>query len=106
MPMIILVLILGLLSTATIAPLQSLVLSHAGAAPTLSLAVNVGAFNLANAIGSGLGGLGVAAGLLQWGGYAGAGLATFGLILAALALRAAPRPEPIIADTDTEKTSP
>ena len=51
-------------------------------------------------------GLGVAAGLLQWGGYAGAGLATFGLILAALALRAAPRPEPIIADTDTEKTSP
>ena len=49
------VLILGLLSTATIAPLQSLVLHHAGAAPTLSLAVNVGAFNLANAIGAALG---------------------------------------------------
>lgn len=50
-PMIWLVLILGLLSTATIAPRQSLVLRHAGAAPTLSLAVNVGSFNLANAIG-------------------------------------------------------
>lgn len=69
--MIWLVLILGLRSTATIAPLQSLVLRHAGAAPTLSLAVNLGAFNLANAIGSALGGLGVAAGLLQWGGFGG-----------------------------------
>ncbi|MDO4686631.1 MAG: hypothetical protein Q4A92_08780 [Corynebacterium sp.] len=38
----------GVLSTATIAPLQSLVLTHAHSAPTLSLAVNVGAFNLAN----------------------------------------------------------
>jgi DHA1 family inner membrane transport protein len=40
--------------------LQSLVLGNAQQAPTLSLAVNVGAFNLANAIGSALGGLGVA----------------------------------------------
>lgn len=70
-PMIGLVLLLGLLSTATIAPLQSLVMRHAGAAPTLSLAVNVGAYNLAIAIGSALGGLGVAAGLLRWGGFGG-----------------------------------
>ncbi|SJM68934.1 MFS transporter [Gulosibacter sp. 10] len=87
-PMIGLVVVLGLLSTATIAPLQSLVLRHAGAAPTLSLAVNVGAFNLANAIGSAIGGLGVAAGLLRWGGFGGAAFAVLGLALAALALRA------------------
>lgn len=93
-PMIGLVLVLGLLSTATIAPLQSLVLRHADAAPALSLAVNVGAFNLANAIGSALGGLGVAAGLLRWGGFGGAAFAILGLVLTALALRATPRTEP------------
>lgn len=93
LPMIGLVLTLGLLSTATIAPLQLLVLRHAGAAATLSLAVNVGAFNLANAIGSTLGGVGVAAGLLRWGGFGGAAFAILGLLLAAFALRATPRPD-------------
>nr|WP_108871783.1 MFS transporter [Tessaracoccus timonensis] len=102
-PMIGLVLILGLLSTATIAPLQSLVLRHAGAAPTLSLAVNVGAFNLANAIGSALGGLGVAAGLLRWGGFGGAAFAIFGLVLTALALRATPRSDTPTAETATQE---
>jgi MFS transporter, DHA1 family, inner membrane transport protein len=105
-PMIGLVLILGLLSTATIAPLQSLVLRHAGNAPTLSLAVNVGAFNLANAIGSALGGLGVAAGLLQWGGFGGAGFAVLGLIFTALALKAHPQSEPITGTTQTQETTP
>ena len=90
-PMIGLVLILGLLSTATIAPLQSLVLRLAGSAPTLSLAVNVSAFNLANAVGSALGGLGVAVGVLRWGGFGGAVLTTVGLVLAVLALGAASR---------------
>lgn len=104
-PMIGLVLTLGLLSTATIAPLQSLVLRHAGNAPTLSLAVNVGAFNLANAIGSALGGLGVAAGLLQWGGFGGAGFAILGLILTALALRATPRTETKAEDSETKETT-
>lgn len=103
-PMIGLVLILGLLSTATIAPLQSLVLRHAGAAPTLSLAVNVGAYNLAIAIGSALGGVGVAAGLLQWGGFGGAGFAILGLILTTLALRATPRPATAPTDSETEET--
>lgn len=103
-PMIGLVLILGLLSTATIAPLQSLVLRHAGAAPTLSLAVNVGAYNLAIAIGSALGGVGVAAGLLQWGGFGGAGFAILGLILATVALRAKPRPDTTPTDSATEET--
>ncbi len=102
-PMVVAVLVLGLLSTATIAPLQSLVLRHAGAAPTLSLAVNVGAFNLANAIGSALGGLGVAAGLLQWGGFGGAGFAALGLILTALALRATPRRDANISATTATK---
>lgn len=88
LPMIALVLILGVLSTATIAPLQSLVLRHESAAPSLSLAVNVGAFNLAIALGSALGGLGVFAGLLRWNGLAGAGLALAGLVLTAIALRA------------------
>ena len=103
-PMIGLVLILGLLSTATIAPLQSLVLRHAGAAPTLSLAVNVGAYNLAIAIGSALGGVGVAAGLLQWGGFGGAGFAILGLILTTVALRAKPRPDTTPTDSATEET--
>lgn len=93
-PMIGLVLVLGMLSTATIAPLQSLVLRHAGAAPTLSLAVNVGAFNLANAIGSALGGLGVAAGMLRWDGFGGAVLAVLGLALTTRVLGATPRSAP------------
>jgi DHA1 family inner membrane transport protein len=101
-PMVGLVLVLGLLSTATIAPLQSLVLRHAGAAPTLSLAVNVGAFNLANAIGSALGGLGVAAGLLRWGGFGGAVFAILGLLLTALALRATPGPDPAMTDQEVK----
>lgn len=104
-PMIGLVLTLGLLSTATIAPLQSLVLRYAGAAPTLSLAVNVGAFNLANAIGSALGGLAGAAGLLQWGGFGGAAFAALGLILTALALRATPRPDTTSTDSETKETT-
>lgn len=85
--MVVLVLVLGLLSTATIAPLQSLVLRHAGDAPTLSLAVNVGAFNLANAIGAALGGVTVAGGLLRWGGFFGAAFALAGLVLTLLALK-------------------
>lgn len=93
-PMVVLVLIVGSLSTATIAPLGSLVLGHAANAPTLALAVNVSAFNLANAIGSAIGGVGVAAGLIRWGGFGGAVFASLGLVLATLALRTAPTPAP------------
>ncbi len=60
------VLVLGLLATATIAPLQGLILRLAGSAPTLAVAVNVGAFNLGAAAGSALGGAIVAAGALRW----------------------------------------
>ncbi|MFH8837230.1 MFS transporter [Streptomyces sp. NPDC017868] len=80
------VLVLGLLATATIAPLQGLILHHAGAAPTLAVSVNVGAFNLGAAVGSALGGLLVAAGTLRWTGLAGAVLSLTGLALTYLVL--------------------
>ncbi|TDC13536.1 MFS transporter [Streptomyces sp. 8K308] len=80
------VLVLGLLATATIAPLQGLILRHAGAAPTLAVSVNVGAFNLGAAAGSGLGGLIVSAGALRWTGLAGAVLSLTGLALTYLIL--------------------
>ncbi|MEU6769545.1 MFS transporter [Streptomyces sp. NPDC046853] len=80
------VLVLGLLATATIAPLQSLILHHAGAAPTLATSANVGAFNLGAAVGSVLGGLLVTAGALRWTGLAGAVLSVTGLALTYLIL--------------------
>lgn len=79
------VLIFGLLATAIVAPLQGLILRHAGDAPTLAVAVNVSGFNLANALGSALGGGLVAAGVLRWNGLAGAVLALAGLGLSYLA---------------------
>lgn len=82
---VIAVLAFGLLATATIAPLQSLILQHAADAPTLSVAVNVSGFNMANALGSALGGGMVAAGALRWNGLAGAILALAGLGLARVA---------------------
>jgi DHA1 family inner membrane transport protein len=75
-----------LLAITTIAPLQGLILHHAGAAPTLAVSVNVGAFNLGAAVGSGLGGLLVAAGALRWTGLAGAVLSLTGLALTYLIL--------------------
>lgn len=80
------VLLLGLLATATIAPLQGLILKHAGAAPTLAVSVNVGAFNLGAAVGSALGGAIVAAGGLRWTGLAGALFSLLGLALSYLAV--------------------
>lgn len=80
------VLLLGLLATATIAPLQGLILRHAGAAPTLAVSVNVGAFNLGAAVGSALGGVLIAAGGLRWTGLVGALLSLLGLALSYLAV--------------------
>ena len=85
-PTVMLVLLLGVLSTATVPPLQALVLQHAGAAPGLSLAVNVGAFNLANAMGAVVGGIGVSANLLRFNGVAGAIFAAIGVGMAALVM--------------------
>lgn len=80
------VLVLGLFATATIAPLQGLILHHAGAAPSLAVSVNVGAFNLGAAAGSVIGGAIVAAGALRWTGLAGAVLSLIGLALTYLVL--------------------
>jgi DHA1 family inner membrane transport protein len=88
------VLALGLLSTATVAPLQRLLLRHASDAPTLSVAVNVGGFNLATAVGSTIGGGIVAAGALRWNGFAGAALTLLGLALSILAVSQPATPSP------------
>ncbi|MFF2406102.1 MFS transporter [Streptomyces sp. NPDC058092] len=77
------IVLIGGLGFATVPPLQKRVLDQASGAPTLASAVNIGAFNLGNALSAWLGGLVIAAGL----GYTapnwvGAALATSALILA------------------------
>ncbi|MFF9342351.1 MULTISPECIES: MFS transporter [unclassified Streptomyces] len=57
------VLLVGALGFATVPPLQKRVLDQAHGAPTLASAVNIGAFNLGNALAAWLGGLVIAAGL-------------------------------------------
>jgi DHA1 family inner membrane transport protein len=54
--------LIGSLGFATVPPLQKRVLDHASGAPTLASAVNIGAFNLGNALSAWLGGLVIAAG--------------------------------------------
>ncbi|KIF78338.1 MFS transporter [Streptomyces sp. 150FB] len=75
--------LIGALGFATVPPLQKRVLDQASAAPTLASAVNIGAFNLGNALAAWLGGLVISAGY----GYTapnwvGAGLAAAALVLA------------------------
>ncbi|MCA1269661.1 MFS transporter [Streptomyces rubiginosohelvolus] len=79
------VVLIGALGFATVPPLQKRVLDQAAGAPTLASAVNIGAFNLGNALSAWLGGLVIAAGL----GYTapnwvGAALAASALVLAVL----------------------
>lgn len=79
------VVLIGALGFATVPPLQKQVLDRAHGAPTLASAVNVGAFNLGNALAAWLGGLVITAGL----GYTapnwvGAILAAIALLLAVL----------------------
>lgn len=76
-------LLIGALGFATVPPLQKRVLDQASGAPTLASAVNIGAFNLGNALAAWLGGLVIGAGL----GYTapnwvGAALAASALLLA------------------------
>ncbi|MFM9694813.1 MFS transporter [Streptomyces europaeiscabiei] len=80
------VVLIGALGFATVPPLQKRVLDHAHGAPTLASAVNIGAFNLGNALSAWLGGLVIDAGL----GYTapswvGAALAVSALVLALIA---------------------
>ncbi|MFI1533853.1 MFS transporter [Streptomyces anandii] len=79
------IVLIGALGFATVPPLQKRVLDQAHGAPTLASAVNIGAFNLGNALSAWLGGLVIAAGL----GYTapnwvGAALAAGALVLAVL----------------------
>ncbi|OEU85619.1 MFS transporter [Streptomyces abyssalis] len=55
--------LIGALGFATVPPLQKRVLDQAHGAPTLASAVNIGAFNLGNALSAWLGGIVIAAGL-------------------------------------------
>ncbi|MGW4384041.1 MFS transporter [Kitasatospora sp. NPDC004531] len=76
-------LVIGALGFATVPPLQKRVLDQAHGAPTLASAVNIGAFNLGNALAAWLGGAVISAGL----GYTapnwvGAALAGSALLLA------------------------
>jgi DHA1 family inner membrane transport protein len=87
----ILVFLWGIASFALVPPLQVRVMTAAADAPNLASAVNIGAFNLGNAIGAALGGGVIAAGL----GYpavalAGASTAVIGLVAVLLAGRSTP----------------
>jgi DHA1 family inner membrane transport protein len=93
------VLLLGLLGTAIIAPLQALILHHAGNAPTFAVAVNVGALNL-GAAGSVGGGLILAAGAVRWTGLVGAALSLIGLALTHLILPRGRRRSPLAEPED------
>ncbi|MFE4449164.1 MFS transporter [Streptomyces sp. NPDC056796] len=79
------IVLIGALGFATVPPLQKRVLDQAAGAPTLASAVNIGAFNLGNALAAWLGGIVIAAGF----GYTapnwvGAALAASALLLAVL----------------------
>lgn len=79
------IVLIGALGFATVPPLQKRVLDQAAGAPTLASAVNIGAFNLGNALAAWLGGLVISAGF----GYTapnwvGAALALSALVLVVL----------------------
>jgi DHA1 family inner membrane transport protein len=86
-PAAVLIFLWGMASFALVPPLQMRVMTHAAAAPNLASAMNIGAFNLGNAIGAALGGAVIDLGL----GYpmvslAGAAMAAAGLVMV-LAMR-------------------
>ncbi|MGW2278344.1 MFS transporter [Streptomyces sp. NPDC001770] len=77
------VVLIGALGFATVPPLQKRVLDQASGAPTLASAVNIGAFNLGNALSAWLGGMVIAAGFSYTApNWVGAALAGAALILA------------------------
>ncbi|MFG1203404.1 MFS transporter [Xanthobacter aminoxidans] len=76
-----LVFLWGIASFALVPPLQMRVVHEAAAAPHLASAMNIGAFNLGNALGAALGGAVIDAGL----GYPAVSLAGAGTALAGLA---------------------
>jgi MFS transporter, DHA1 family, inner membrane transport protein len=78
--------LIGALGFATVPPLQKRVMDNAAGAPTLAAAVNIGAFNLGNAVAAALGGLVIDAGHgYDSANWVGAALALGALALAVLA---------------------
>ncbi|MCB4812056.1 MFS transporter [Methylovorus menthalis] len=90
--------LLGVVSFATVPALQMRVLEKASAAPNLAAALNIGAFNLGNAIGAWLGGL-----VIDYGNglpglhYAAALMALVGLLLAVYSAALDKRSSPLLA---------
>jgi DHA1 family inner membrane transport protein len=83
----------GVATFALVPALQTRVMSVAGDAPNLASSINIGAFNLGNAVGAALGGGIIALGLAYpWVSLAGAGAAIGGFVLVALSAR--PRASP------------
>ncbi|MDN7809817.1 MFS transporter [Burkholderia gladioli] len=85
-------LVWGIATFAVVPPLQMRVMRAASEAPGLASSVNVGAFNLGNALGAAAGGAAISSGL----GYSavpmvGAGIAVLGLLLVLSQLRRRPR---------------
>ncbi|MGN4154804.1 MFS transporter [Burkholderia gladioli] len=85
-------LVWGIATFAVVPPLQMRVMRAASEAPGLASSINVGAFNLGNALGAAAGGAAISSGL----GYsavpmAGAGIAVLGLLLVLSQLRRRPR---------------
>jgi len=79
------VFVFGAVGFATVPPLQLSVLAKAHGAPTLASAVNIGAFNLGNAIGAWLGGLAIGAAAASTApDWVGAALVAGGCLLALL----------------------
>ena len=75
----------GVATFALVPALQARVMSVAADAPNLASSINIGAFNLGNAIGAALGGGVIAGGLgYEWVSLAGAAMAAGGLILVVL----------------------
>lgn len=75
----------GVATFALVPSLQARVMKVAGDAPNLASSINIGAFNLGNAIGAALGGAVIGAGLgYGWVSAAGAAMAGGGFILAVL----------------------
>jgi DHA1 family inner membrane transport protein len=106
-PTAIIVFLWGIASFALVPPLQVRIMEAAGDAPNLASAMNIGAFNLGNAIGAAVGGGVIAAGL----GYpavalAGAASSALGLVAVIVSARRkvrvdqpSPRKARIIADS-------
>ena len=90
----VLIFLWGIASFALVPPLQVRVMDAPRDAPNLASAVNIGAFNLGNAIGAALGGAVIAGGLGPAVALAGAGASALGLLMIMLMSR---RPAVLVA---------